>query len=70
MTNIKYEERYRGRNIQVAVKGALEEVSLDGEAIPHERDADTGAYRCSSLPYRTFGTLDELAKALVDERGD
>ena len=43
-------------------------LKIDKKEVPVDRDADTGAYVSREAPYQSFGTLDELAKAVIDCR--
>lgn len=62
---------YKGATIEVLSDKNGDFLKIDSTRVQPYRDADTGAYVCDQLPYQTFGTLEELAKAVVDtESGD
>ena len=56
--------------VEIVSQDVTQELILDGKPVKTSRDSDTGAYVCSDLPYQEFGSLEEIAKALVDARGD
>lgn len=58
---------YKDHEIEVVEREAEQELRLDGEPMTIDRDADTGAYWSPALPFRTYGSLQELGQAMVDE---
>jgi len=62
------ELKYRDRKIEVVEENVGQGVQIDGKKTLVERDADTGAYVSPEAPYETYGTLEDLAKAIVDRR--
>lgn len=58
---------YKDHKIAIITKKGVSELRVDDKPIRTQRDADTGAYGSPELPYREFGSLDELGKAMVDE---
>lgn len=62
------ELKYRDRKIEVVEENVGQGVHIDGKKALAERDADTGAYVSPEAPYETYGTLEDLAKAIVDRR--
>ncbi len=58
---------YKNHEIEVVEREAEQELRLDGEEMAVDRDADTGAYWSPDLPFRTYGSLQELGQAMVDE---
>lgn len=61
---------YEDHAIEVRHFDVEQEVHIDSEAVTVEQDPDTGAYRSPEVPYRRYGTLEELAKAVVDARAE
>ena len=61
---------YRNCKIQVLERDVGHELHIDGKTTPAQRDADTGAYVSPEAPYQSFGTLEDLAKAIVDRRNE
>lgn len=57
---------YNKKKIEVKASGTGQQVYVDGKQIPAEKDADSGAYRSALLPYFECGSLEELAKAVLD----
>ena len=43
-------------------------IVIDGELIPISWDADAEVFSTAELPYRSFGSVEEVAKAVVDRR--
>ena len=64
--NVVRSSDYMGSKIEVIAKGAGQEVQVDGNPIATSRDADTGAYICSDAPYVHYGSLEEVAQAVVE----
>jgi hypothetical protein len=58
---------YKEHEITVVEKETEHELQVDGNPVTTGRDADTGAYRSPDLPFRTYGSLQELGRAMVDE---
>ncbi len=59
---------YRNCKIEIATHDVTEELKIDGKATETSRDADTGGYVSSEAPYQVHGSLEELAKAIVEIR--
>lgn len=59
---------YKKCQIQIEHFDVDQVLKIDKKKIPVDRDADTSAYVSSEAPYETFGTLEELAKAIIDRR--
>lgn len=57
---------YKGNKIEVVAEGKIQKVQIEGKMIHTDRDPDSGAYVCPDLPYRVFGSLEEIAQAMVD----
>ena len=68
--NVVRSSGYKGSKIEVVAKGGDHEVQVDGKLIDTGRDSDTGAYVSSDLPYRVFGSLEEIAQAIVDTKNE
>jgi hypothetical protein len=58
---------YKDHEVAVVQKETEHELQVDGNPVTTQRDADTGAYGSPDLPFRTFGSLQELGRAMVDE---
>lgn len=58
---------YKNRKIAVVKKEAEQELRIDRELEAAARDADIDTYQSPNLPYRSFGSLQDLGKARVDE---
>ncbi len=59
---------YQNCKIEIVKHDVTEELKIDAKAVETSRDADTGAYVSPEAPYRPHGSLEELAKAIVDSR--
>jgi len=59
---------YKGSKIEVVMKSATHMVQLDGKLVDTDRDPDSGAYVSPDLPYQVFGSLEEIAQAVVDTK--
>ena len=57
---------YKDCKIEIVEKDADQGIKINGKNFQHHQDADTGAFYCVEAPYQVFGSLDELAKAVVD----
>lgn len=57
---------YKGRKVEILGEGAGQKVQVDGKSATASRDPDTGSYHSPDLAYRTFTSLEELGKAIVD----
>jgi hypothetical protein len=58
---------YKDHEVAVVEKETEHELRVDGNPVTTQRDADTGAYWSPDVPFRTFGSLQELGRAMVDE---
>jgi hypothetical protein len=58
---------YKDHEVAVVEKETEHELQVDGNPVTTQRDADTGAYLSPDLPFRTFGSLQELGRAMIDE---
>ena len=60
---------YKNSKIQVVAdpQTHAQELHIDDRVVHVERDDDTGAYYSPELPYQTHGSIQELAKALIDK---
>ena len=43
-------------------------IAIDGEPVQVSRDADAGDFNAGELPYSSFESVEEVAKAIVDQR--
>ena len=43
-------------------------ISIDGDPIQVSHDVDANEFNAGELPYRSFKTVKELAKAIVEQR--
>jgi len=59
---------YRGSKIEVVAKAVANEVQVDGKAVVTSRDSDTGAYISREAPYIHYGSLEEVAQAVIDAK--
>ena len=63
MGNITYKE------CKIALKETSKpELSIDGETVQVSKDAEADSYNSGELPYQTFGSVKEIAEAIVDQR--
>lgn len=60
--------KYNGCDIEIQQYDVAEEVLIDKKQLTFDRDSDTGAYISPEAAYRSYGTLEELAKAVIDDR--
>lgn len=49
-------------------ESASPRIMIDGEPIQVSWDADAQEFNAGELPYRSFGSVEEVAKAIVDQR--
>ncbi len=56
-----------GKTIEIRHFDVEKKLLIDGKEVPFERDDADGVYRTVQLPYRTFGSLKELARACVED---
>ena len=61
------ESRYENTKIEFE-ESPNPKIAIDGEAIQVSWDADAGEFNAGELPYRSFGSVEEVAKAIVDQR--
>lgn len=61
---------YESSDVVIRREGADERLEIGAEACEFGRDPDTGGYTSSEAPYRAFGSLDELARAVIDARAE
>ena len=61
--------KYKGMTIEID-DNEEPEITLVGEAIDVKMDSEAGTCSSAELPYRAFSSLDDLARAVVDQRGD
>ena len=66
--NVVRSSDYKGSKIEVVAKAAAQEVQVDGKPVATSRDADTGAYISAEAPYVHYGSLEEVAQAVVDAK--
>lgn len=59
---------YKDCKIEIRHFDVDKEVRIDSDDVTVEQDPDTGAYRSPEAPYQRYGTLEELAKAVIDAR--
>lgn len=59
-------QAYKGREIEVQHFDAESKLMIDSKEAAHYRDADNGMYLSPELPYRRFGSLQELAESIID----
>ena len=59
---------YKGKRIIVESGFDEPQLRIDNKPIDVNRDSDSGTFGSSKLPYREFESIEELSKALVDER--
>ncbi len=69
-SNVVRSSDYKGSKIEVVAKAVAHEVQVDGKPIVTSRDADTGAYVSSDAPYVHYGSLEEVAQAVIDAKKD
>ncbi len=65
--NLVEEIEYKNRKIEIVQKEGRHQLRLGNEPRTVERDVDTEAYHSPDLPYRSFASLQELGKAMVDQ---
>ena len=59
---------YKDCEIDIAHFDAEQSLLIDKKETEHYRDADNGTYLSPDLPYQCFGSLQELAEAIIDEK--
>lgn len=59
---------HQGCKIEIVTHDVTEELKIDAKKIETSRDADTGAYVSPEAPYQAHGSLEELGKAIADNR--
>lgn len=63
MGNITY------KDCKILLKdSAKPELSIDGESIQVSKDVEADSYNSGELPYQAFGSVKEIAEAVVDQR--
>ncbi|MFI5418461.1 MAG: hypothetical protein ACHQ2Y_06155 [Candidatus Lutacidiplasmatales archaeon] len=62
------EQVYKGRKIAVRPVRDSPQLFIDGRLIHTYFRPDSRVYVTNHLPYRTHGSLAELAKALIDNK--
>lgn len=60
--------KHKGCSVIIREKDFDYEVKIDGEKIETSRDADTGTYYCDELPYEPQGSVEDLVKAVIDNK--
>ena len=68
----KTTEKIKYKNCEIVIQqfDVEQKVLIDKKTLAFDRDSDTGAYISPEAAYRSFGTLEELAKAAIDDRSD
>ncbi len=66
--NVVRSSDYKGSKIEVVAKAVTHEVQVDGKLVVTSRDADTSAYISSEAPYVHYGSLEEVAQAVIDAK--
>jgi hypothetical protein len=61
------DETYKGRRISVKVVGDDTRLSIDGKAVKVTREED-GSYSSPENQFMTFGSVHELARALINQK--
>ncbi len=61
---------YRDSQLAVVDSADTTQLEIDGAAAEVSRDPDSRALSSAELPYRTFGSVEELGKAIIDQRRD
>ena len=49
-------------------ESANPKITIDGEPIQVSRDADAGEFNAGEIPYSSFESVEEVAKAIVEQR--
>ena len=44
------------------------ELAIDGESVQVSKDVEADSYNSDELPYQTFGSVKEIAEAIIDQR--
>lgn len=57
---------YKNRKLEFE-ESATPKLKIDGHPVDVGRDPDAREYFATQLPYRTFGSLKQLAEAAVDQ---
>ncbi len=63
------QSEYEGAQIEIDAAGEGS-VTIDGNTIDVKRDEEANAFNTVELPYRTFSSLEDLARAVIDQRND
>ena len=45
-------------------------LSIDGKPLEVGHDVEAAAYSSMALPYQTFSSVEELGKAIIDQKGE
>lgn len=63
-------EQMTYRDAQLAVTGedGGTQLEIGGAAVEVSRDPASGAFSSAELPYRTFESVQQLGKAIIDQR--
>ena len=59
---------YKEQEIKIVDEGNGPELMLGDEKLDCKRDDVSGAYSSCLFPYQTFGSPQEIAKALIDSK--
>ena len=59
--------RYRDKEI-VFEESEYPRIAIDGEPTQVSWDPDAGEFNAGELPYRSYESIEEMGKAIVDQR--
>ena len=60
---------YKGKKIKATMNEGKPDLFVNGKRLPVSFDEEAASYNTSILPYQTFSTLQDLAKAVIDDQG-
>ncbi len=59
---------YKQKEVKTEASSSPPRVAIDSLSIQMSRDEGAKAYNTAELPYRHFKSLDELLRAVIDDR--